>query len=122
MQTATDLTITLQANRPGALVTALEALGRTGINVEGVTEFDGVLHLLTRDAGSATRALRSAGVRVRDERVVAVIGVEDRPGVAATMLRRVADAGINVDLCYLATNTRLVIGADDPKEIAKILA
>ena len=122
MQTATDLTITLQANRPGALVTALEALGRTGINVEGVTEFDGVLHLLTRDAASATRALRSAGVRVRDERVVAVIGVEDRPGVAATMLRRVADAGINVDFCYLATNTRLVIGADDPEEIAKILA
>jgi hypothetical protein len=122
MQTATDLTITLQANRPGALVTALEALGRTGINVEGVTEFDGVLHLLTRDAGSATRVLRSAGVRVRDERVVAVVGVEDRPGVAATMLRRVADAGINVDFCYLATNTRLVIGADDPKEIAKILA
>lgn len=122
MQTATDLTITLQANRAGALVTALEALGRTGINVEGVTEFDGVLHLLTQDAGSATRALRSAGVRVRDERVVAVVGVEDRPGVAATMLRRVANAGINVDFCYLATNTRLVIGADNPKEIAKILA
>jgi hypothetical protein len=122
MQTATDLTITLQANRPAALVTALEALGRTGINVEGVTEFDGVLHLLTRDAGGATRALRSAGVRVRDERVVAVIGVEDRPGVAATMLRRVSDAGINVRFCYLATNTRLVIGADDPTEIAKILA
>jgi len=122
MQTATDLTITLQANRPGALVTALEALGRTGINVEGVTEFDGVLHLLTRDAGSAARALRSAGVRVRDERVVAVIEVEDRPGGAATMLRRVAEAGINVEFCYLATNTRLVIGADDAKEIAKILA
>jgi hypothetical protein len=122
MQTATDLTVSLQVNRPAALVSALEALGRTGINVEGFTGLDGVLHVLTRNAGDATRALRSAGMRVRSERLVAICSVEDRPGVAATMLRRVADAGIDIEFCYLATNTRLVIGADDPREIARILA
>lgn len=122
MQTATDLTVHLQADRPGALVAALEALGRTGINVEGLSELDGVLHVLTRDAGGATRALRSAGVRVHGERVVAIVRVEDRPGAAAAMLRRIADAGINVDFCYLATETRLVIAADDPREISRILA
>jgi len=122
MQTATDLTVLLQTDRPGALASALEALGRTGINVDGLTEFDGLLHLLTRDAPGATRALRSAGVRVRGQQLVAVVDVADRPGSAAAVLRRVSDAGVAVVFCYLATSTRLVIGAENPKEIAKILA
>ena len=122
MQTATDLTVLLQTDRPGALASALEALGRTGINVDGFTEFDGLLHLLTRDAPGATRALRSAGVRVRGQQLVAVVDVADRPGSAAAVLRRVSDAGVAVVFCYLATSTRLVIGAENPKEIAKILA
>ncbi len=122
MQTATDLTVLLQTDRPGALASALEALGRTGINVDGLTEFDGLLHLLTRDAPGATRALRSAGVRVRGQQLVAVVDVADRPGTAAAVLRRVSDAGVAVVFCYLATSTRLVIGAENPKEIAKILA
>jgi hypothetical protein len=122
MQSGTDLTVHLQTDRPEALVTALEALGRTGINVDGLTEFDGLLHLLTRDAPGAMRALRSAGVRVRGEQPVAIVDVPDRPGTAAAVLRRVSDAGVSVAFCYLATSTRLVIGAEDPKEIAKILA
>jgi hypothetical protein len=122
MQTATELIVHLQADRPGALVSALEALGRTGINVEGLSELEGVLHVLTRDAGGATRALRSAGIRVHGERVVSIVRVEDRPGAAAAMLRRLAAAGVIVDFCYLATDTRLVIGTDDPEAIARVLA
>jgi hypothetical protein len=42
-----------------------------------------------------------------------VTEVEDRPGAAGELLRRIADAGVNLELVYLATGTRLVIGADD---------
>jgi hypothetical protein len=121
-QTATDLTVTLQEDRPGALAGALEAIARAGINLEGMVEFDGVLHVLTRDAPGTTKALRGARIRVRGERPVLLVGVEDRPGASAAVLRRLADAGHNVDFCYLATNTRLVIAGGDVKEIAKILA
>jgi hypothetical protein len=120
-QTAMDLTVTLQEDRPGALAGALEAIARAGVNLDGIAEFDGVLHVLTRDAPAATRALRAAHIRVRGERAVAVVDVEDRPGATAVLLRRLADAGHNVEFCYLATNTRLVIAGDDPKEIAKLL-
>ncbi len=118
---AADLTITLQEDRPGVLAVAVEAVARAGINLEGVTQFDGILHLLTRDGAGTTRALRAARIRVGAERPVLIVGLEDRPGAAAALLRRLADAGQNVDFCYLATNTRLVIGGDDPKRLAQAL-
>jgi hypothetical protein len=50
---------------------------------------------------------------VRDERDVLVAGVEDRPGALAGLLAPLAEAGIDVNLTYLATGSRLVIGVDD---------
>ena len=120
-QTATDLTITLQEDRPGVLAGALEAIARAGINLDGMAEVGGVLHLLTRDPSGATRALRAARIRVGAERTVVIVGLEDRPGAGATVLRRLADAGHSVDYCYLATNTRLVIAGDDAKRMAQDL-
>ena len=120
-QTATDLTITLQDDRLGVLAGALEAIARAGINLDGMAKLDGILHLLTRDPAGVTRALRAARVRVGAERAVLVVGLEDRPGAGAAVLRRLADAGHNVDYCYLATNTRLVIAGDEPKLMAQAL-
>jgi hypothetical protein len=121
-QSPTDLTITLQADHPQALAAATEALGRAGINLEGLTEVGGVLHVLTTDSPGATRALRAAGIRVSGGRPVAVVDVQDQPGAVAALLRRIAAVGMNIDFLYLATRTRVVLGVDDPKGIAKILA
>jgi len=118
---ATELVVTLQANVSGAMAAALEAVARAGINLESVTELEGTLHLLTRDAPATQRALRAAGVRVRGENVVAVIEVADRPGVAADLFRRIANAGLSVDFSYLATGNRLVVGGGDTQRIAKLL-
>jgi hypothetical protein len=52
---------------------------------------------------------------------VVVVGVDDQPGVAARVFRRIADAGINVDYSYVANQNRMVIGADDPKQSADLL-
>ena len=65
--------------------------------------------------------MRAAGIRVRGEGQVIVIGVDDRPGVAASVFRRIADAGINVEFSYVANQNRMVIGADDPEKIAALL-
>lgn len=114
---AKDLTVILQ-DRPGTLASAAEALGKAGINIEGSCGFpcggEGVWHVLVEDAAAARKALQGAGFQVRAERDVVVIdNVADRPGELGKAVRKIADAGVNVDLVYLATRTRVVIGAND---------
>jgi hypothetical protein len=109
----TDLTVGLM-NRPGTLAQASDALGRAGINIDGACGFvcggQGVYHVLVEDAEQARRALIDAGFEVQAERQVVVSSVENRPGAAATVLRQIADAGVNVDLLYLTVDGRLVVG------------
>ena len=123
MQTlAKDLTIKLSDDRPGALAKAFEAIAKTGVNVEGYSETDGTLHVVTTDAAAARKALEAAGLRVsRDEEVV-VAEVADRPGVAANIFRQIADANVNVTFSYVATNNRIVIGASNVARAAEIVS
>jgi hypothetical protein len=113
---AIDLTVILE-DRPGTLADVGEALGKAGVNIEGLCGFPsegkGVLHLLVEDGPTARRALEEAGLQVHSEHQVLILDVEDRPGEFGSICRRIANAGINIDLVYLATNTRLVVGADD---------
>jgi hypothetical protein len=113
---ATDLTVAL-VDRPGSLAKASDVLGRAGVNIEGacgyVSEGQGVYHVLVLDAERARRALIDAGFELREERQVAAVQVDNTPGAAAGLLRRLAEAGVNVDLLYLTVDGRLVIGGED---------
>jgi hypothetical protein len=42
-----------------------------------------------------------------------VVDVEDRPGVLADLTRRIARAGVDLDLVYVATRNRVVFGSAD---------
>jgi hypothetical protein len=112
----TDLTIGL-LDRPGSLAGACDTLGRAGINIDGacgfVSEGRGTFHVLVADATRAERALIDAGFEILARRQVAVLPVEDRPGAAAELLRRIAAAGVNVDLLYSAVDGRMVLAGDD---------
>lgn len=120
-----DLTIGL-ANRPGTLAAASDALGRSGINIEGacgvVCGDVGEYHVLVSEPERARHALIDAGFEILAERRVAVSSVEDRPGAAAALLRRIADRGVNVDLLYLTVDGKLVVGGDDVAAIERALA
>jgi hypothetical protein len=119
---AKDLTINLKADKPGAIAIATDAIANAGINLEGYTETKGIMHALTLDAPHTRRALEKAGLDVSDEREVVLIDVEDRPGVAAGIFRRIADADVNVDFSYVAANNRLVIGSKDVKKLTELLS
>lgn len=112
----TDLTVILD-NRPGTLAEASQALGKAGVNIEGSCGFPcqgvGIWHVLVEDASGARAALQDAGYEVQTERDVIVADIEDRPGGLGEFTRRFADAGVNVDLQYVASKTRVVIGCDD---------
>lgn len=113
---ATDLTVILQ-NKPGTIADLGEALGAAGINIDGGCGFPcegvGVMHILVEDGAAARSALEAQGFEIRDERNVLVIQGEDRPGELGEIARKIANAGINIDLLYPAFNNRLVLGVDD---------
>ena len=71
------------------------------------------LHILVPHAEAAKHALAISHVAVNNEREVVVVNVEDRPGVLADLTRKVARAGIDLDLVYVATRNRLVFGSPD---------
>lgn len=120
----TDLTVIL-VNRPGTLADAMESLGAAGINVVGAAGLEcggeGVFHVLVEDAASAREAVRGAGMEVRAEREVVVTPVEQRAGAGGEILRRIADAGANVDLIYLTQDGRLALGGGDVEAIRRAL-
>ena len=112
----TDITVGL-VNQPGTLSRASDALGRAGVNIEGacgyVCDGQGVFHVLVEDAQRARTALMDAGLELHAERKVVAVPVENKPGSAAAVLRRIAAAGVNIDLLYVTADSRLVLGGDD---------
>lgn len=119
-----DLTVNLE-NKPGTVAQAAEALGNAGINIEGgfgmAMGDKGELHLLVADADAARKALQAAGVQCGGDRDVEVVSLIDEPGELGRHLRRLADAGVNLDMVYTATNTRLVLAAADMDGLRRAL-
>ena len=111
-----DLTIELE-EKAGTVAAAAEALGKAGVNIEGFCGFvvggKGVAHVLVADAGKARQALQTAGARVTSEQDALVLDIEDKPGSLGKVTRKIANAGVNLNTVYLATKTRVVIGARD---------
>ncbi len=121
---ATDITLAL-VDQPGSLAKASDALGRAGVNIDGacgyVCDGQGVFHVLVHDLEAGRRALMNGGFIIEDERRVVATPVENRPGAAAALLRRIADAGVNVDLLYMTLDGRLVLGGSDIARIEEAL-
>ncbi|TMF88467.1 MAG: amino acid-binding protein [Chloroflexi bacterium] len=111
-----DLTIELD-EKVGSVAAAAEALGKAGVNIEGICGFvvggKGVGHVLVADPGKARQALQTAGARVTGEQDVLILDIEDKPGSLGKLTRKIADAGVNLNTVYLATKTRVVIGAGE---------
>lgn len=121
---ATDLAVTVE-DKPGELANLGEATGRAEINIDGVCCYPSngrfVVHLLVDDAARAIRVIENAGYTSIEEREVVLVGLEDRPGALGQATRKIADAGVNIELAYLATNTRLVIGAANPDDVRAVV-
>ena len=113
----TDLTLYLD-DQPGELARVGDVLGAAGANIAGLCALttgggQAEIHILVHDATAAFEALQRARVRIAAEQEVLVLDVEDRPGALGEIARRLGDARVNLTLAYLATNTRLVLGADN---------
>jgi hypothetical protein len=121
---AFDLTIDIQ-NAPGALADVAAAISDAGVNVAAATCVGpgdrAELHILVPHVEAARHLLAISHVAVTREREVVVVDVEDRPGVLADLTRKIALAGVNIDLVYVATRNRVVFGAEDLSGLKRAL-
>src|SRR6195256_798854 len=113
---AVDLVIDIE-NTPGALAQVAAAISDAGVNIAAATCVGpgtrAELHILVPHAEAARHALAISHVAISHEREVVVVDVEDRPGVLADLTRKIAKAGVDLDLVYVATKNRVVFGAAD---------
>jgi hypothetical protein len=113
---AFDLAIDIE-NTPGALAQVAAAISDAGVNIAAATCIgpgeQAELHILVPHAEPVKHALAISHLAVNREREVVVVDVEDRPGVLADLTRKIARAGVNLDLVYIATRNRVVFGAED---------
>ena len=113
---AVDLVIDVE-DTPGALAQVATAISDAGVNIAAATFLGpgdrAEIHILVPHAEAVKHALAISHVAVTGEREVVVVDVEDRPGVLADLTRKVAKAGVNLDLVYVATRNRIVFGSQD---------
>ena len=112
-----DLEIALD-DHPGALAEMGAALGSAGVSIEGggawVVNGRGVAHFLFEDGAAARKALEQAGIRVVAEHDVVLQRLrQDQPGQLGKLTRRMAEAGVNIEVLYSDHDHRLVLVVDD---------
>jgi hypothetical protein len=115
-----DLTIALE-NQPGSLAKMGDALGRRGVSIEGggafVVSGKGVAHFLFADGAAARAALEDAGISVLAVRDVLVQRLnQSRPGQLGLLTRRMADAGVNIEVLYSDHEHQMILVVDDFKK------
>jgi len=123
---ATDLTVLLP-DRPGTIADLGTTLGDAGINMLGACGFPcegrGVIHIVVsdNDANMVQQLLASNAFDVTEVRQVIVVEIADQPGELGRFTRRIAAAGVNINLLYVATGTRIVLGVDDMETAQSVL-
>jgi len=111
-------------NSPGALVEVASALGEERINIEAIAGIgageEGLIRLVPDNPGKARRVLADLGVEFEEKEALA-IDVPNHPGELATLLRRLAAEGLNVESCYAGVEkNRLSLAVDQAKRILRI--
>jgi hypothetical protein len=113
---AFDLVIDIE-NTHGALARVAAAISDAGVNIAAATCIGNgekaEMHILVPHAEAARHSLAISHLAVSREREVVVVDVEDRPGVLADLTRKIAKAGVDLDLVYVATRNRVVFGSAD---------
>ena len=122
---ASDLVIEIK-NEPGQLARTATAISDAGVNISAATCLvsggKAELHILVPHSEPVYRALANTqGPCITREREVVVVQAQDRPGELAELAQKAADAKINLDLVYVATNSRVVLGSEDTEALKNVL-
>lgn len=121
---AVDIMIEVE-NKPGELAKLAAAVSDAGVNLSAATFTGGdtaQLHILVKHAEPVRHALAITHADVRTtEREVVVVEMDDNPGALVDIARQIADAGVNIDTVYVATNNRAVFHSTDMEGLRRAL-
>lgn len=114
-----DVHVILQ-DVPGTLALMGETLASRSISVEGggvwTINGEGHGHFLFDDGEAARAALEAAGIQVAGVEPVTLLRLhQDMPGQLGTLARRMAEAGVNIEVQYSDHDHQLVLVTDRPE-------
>lgn len=104
-------------SKPGTLAIFGEAFGKASINIEAVSAIEqdskSYFYFTVSDNVAARHVVEQLGWTIVSEQEVVLESIENRPGMLGKYTRWLSDAGINLTYVYLASDSRLVLAADD---------
>jgi hypothetical protein len=116
------------SNRPGEFARQAEAIATRDINVAAIClglGQRGGSAFLARDEAGVRSALSTAGLTYHEVPVL-TIALPDKPGTAAKTARKLADAGVNIELFapveYTDGHATIAIGVDKVEEARRVLS
>jgi hypothetical protein len=128
MQISKQLAIFLD-NRPGTLARVVDALAEAKVNIYAITTSDTVDHsvirLVVNDYRKALHVFEEHGTVVVEDDVLMIEGTS-KPGELARLAHKLADAKINIEYCYSATQPDakkglMIMRVSDPSKALKVL-
>jgi len=119
-----DITVILR-DSPGTLADLCEKLAEGGVNIEGISVItykgECPIHILVEDAAGARKILGANWMDVISERDALVKDIPNQPGALGEIGRKLADAGINIEVVYLTTNAKVALVVDDLEKARSLL-
>lgn len=89
------------SNKPGEFARHAEAIASRGVNLAGLVCLGigdrGGAAFFSRDEAGLRSALNDAGLAYREVAALKA-RIEDKPGAAASAAKRLADAGVNIEI------------------------
>ena len=115
-------------NQPGSLAMVAEAVAERGINITGVVGATsgelGTVSFTTDDESGTRNALGARGWVYREVPIIHT-KLEDRPGTLAAAARKLADAGVNIELLFVSgmedDKVEVAFGVDTPEAAQRAL-
>ena len=112
-------------NKSGRVSEITGLLGEAGISIRGFSVSDtaeyGILRLVVDRVAQGKEVLKAAGFTVREDDVIC-IDLPDKPGGLASVLRIVAEAGVNIEYVYSLIATYVVINVADVERAIHLLS
>ena len=116
-------------NKPGVLAEIAGSLSKAKVNIAALALMDsgehGALRVFCDDAAAARRVLEQSSERWTETEVL-VLDLENRPGTFATVAKKLADAGIDINYAYFSggrtsDTTTAVFKVADPRKAQEVL-
>ena len=119
-----DITVILK-DSPGTLADLCEILAGAGINIEGISAItykgECPIHILVDDNVGAREALETNWMDIIAEKDALVREIADRPGALEEITRKLADAGVNIEVAYFTTQAKIALVVDDMEKTHLLL-